>query len=388
MKRTLVTIMLLGLLVLTPYQVNAIAPTTLPVPATQELYMPRNVQMAYEEGTRSPDGNPGEKYWQNKAVHSMSITVAPPNRTVSATEEITYTNNSPKPLGEVIFRLYQNVHTPEGLQELYFTKDFLTSGIQIDEFRVNGEVKEWAPDPASGLTWALIPLAQPLAPNASIKFSFKWHYDLAVEHVKEGVIDETTFYLAYFFPRVAVANDTDFFPEPGWDTEEFTYGTREFYNDFADFTFEVNVPKNFVVWATGDLQNPGEVLQPTYVQRLQDSFTSDQVINIARPEELKQGLVTVQTNTVTWKWKAENVPDIAIGLSDHYIWDAGSVVVDPATNRRASVQAAYNPEATDFQQMVEFGKSALAFGSNQYPGVPTHTARARLSAAAPIWSIR
>jgi hypothetical protein len=225
-KRTLVTIMLLGLLVLTSYQVNAITPTALPVPAAQELYMPRNVQMAYEEGTRSPDGNPGEKYWQNKAVHSMSITVAPPNRTVSATEEITYTNNSPKPLGEVIFRLYQNVHTPEGLQELYFTKDFLTSGIQIDEFRVNGEVKEWAPDPASGLTWALIPLAQPLAPNASIKFSFKWHYDLAVEHVKEGVIDETTFYLAYFFPRVAVANDTDFFPEPGWDTEEFTYGMR------------------------------------------------------------------------------------------------------------------------------------------------------------------
>jgi hypothetical protein len=81
-KRTLVTIMLLGLLVLTSYQVNAITPTVLPVPAAQELYMPRNVQMAYEERTRSPDGNPGEKYWQNKAVHSMSITVAPPNRTV------------------------------------------------------------------------------------------------------------------------------------------------------------------------------------------------------------------------------------------------------------------------------------------------------------------
>jgi uncharacterized membrane protein YkgB len=66
-KRTLVTIMLLGLLVLTSYEVNAITPTALPVPAAQELYMPRNVQMAYEERTRSPDGNPGEKYWQNKA---------------------------------------------------------------------------------------------------------------------------------------------------------------------------------------------------------------------------------------------------------------------------------------------------------------------------------
>jgi hypothetical protein len=45
-------------------------------------------------------------------------------------------------------------------------------------------------------------------------------------------------------------------------------------------------------------------------------------------------------------------------------------VVDPATGRRASVQAAYDDAAKDFQQMVEYGKSALDFGSTQWPGVP------------------
>ena len=35
---------------------------------------------------------------------------------------------------------------------------------------------------------------------------------------------------------------------------------HEFYNDFNDYTFQVTAPKNFVVWATGDLLNPDDVL--------------------------------------------------------------------------------------------------------------------------------
>ncbi|NTV03532.1 META domain-containing protein, partial [bacterium] len=241
---------------------------------------------------------------------------------------------------------------------------FFTDGLQIEEFRVNGEVKPWAQQTRSTVqSWNL---DEPLQPGESITFGFTWSYDLAGQSMKEGAIDESTFYLAYFFPRLAIFDDRGM-----WDVSEFTYaGGREFYNGFSDFSFEVSVPRNYVVWATGDLQNPDEVLQPEYAQRLAGSFNSDAVTAVATPEELQQGLVTAQTDTVTWKWQASNVPDIAIALSNHYYWDAGSVVVDPATGRRASVQAAYNVEATDFQQMVEFGKSALDFASTQWPGVP------------------
>jgi hypothetical protein len=316
-------------------------------------------------GTRSLDGKPTEKYWQNTSVHTMQITVSPPDRTVSATQEIVYTNNSPYPLTPVVFRLYQNVHNPLADQEnAKLTEDFFTDGLQIEAFRVNGEVKPWKLQTRSTVqAWDL---DAPLQPGESITFDFTWSYELAGQSVKEGAIDETTFYLAYFFPRVAIIDDRG-----AWDTAEFTYsGGREFYNGFSDFNFEVTVPKDYVVWATGDLQNPDEVLQPEYAQRLAGSFTSDAVTAVATPEEIQQGLVTAQTDTVTWKWQAKNVPDIAIALSNHYYWDAGSVVVDPATGRRASVQAAYNVEATDFQQMVEFGKSALDFASTQWPGVP------------------
>ena len=39
----------------------------------------------------------------------------------------------------------------------------------------------------------------------------------------------------------------------------------EFYNDFNDYILNVKVPKNYMVWATGNLQNANEVLQPAYV---------------------------------------------------------------------------------------------------------------------------
>ncbi len=328
----------------------------------QELYMPRNVKNAFKNETRSADGKPGKNYWQNKANYNISISVAPPNKTVSGTEEITYTNNSPKTIENIVFRLTMNSHSPEASRELEVSSEYLTSGIKIDEYQENGKVKAWKQ--GKGNTWQAVRLDQKLAPHESIKLSFKWHYELSIESNREGIIDPTSFFIAYFYPRVAVFDDID-----GWDKVNFTEG-HEFYNDFNDYTFEVNVPKNFVVWATGDLLNPDEALQPTFAERLKKSLTSDDIIHIATLAELTNNSVTAQKDTVTWKWKADEVPDVALGLSDHYIWDAGSVIVDQTTSRRASVQAAYNVEAKDYEKMVEYGKHTLDWASNNFPGVP------------------
>ena len=332
----------------------------------QSLYMPRNVARAYANGTRSMDGKPGPKYWQNKGVYNISLTVAPPNKTISGTEDITYTNNSPAALDRLVFRLELNHHQPEAPREYPVIDSYLTSGVHIDEYSENGKVKQF-PN-ALGVTYAPVRLDQKLAPGASVKLTFKWHVDLA-EHSeqaggREGVIDPTTFFIAYWYPRVAVYDDTD-----GWDTAFFT-GGHEFYNDFNDYTYQVTAPRNFVVWGTGDLLNPDEVLQPQIADRLKKSFNSDDIIHVATLQELTGKSVTKQSDTLTWKWKADNVSDVALAVSDHYIWDAGSVIVDKAANRRASVQSAYDEKSKDFEQMVEFGKHALDWESNNYPGVP------------------
>jgi len=332
----------------------------------QQLYMPRNVAKAFAVGTRSADGKPGPKYWQNKGVYNISINVAPPSRTISGSEEITYTNSSPNTLDRLVFRLELNNHQPEAPREYPTVPEYLNSGVHIDEYSENGKKKDF-PE-LTGLTYAPVNLDQKLAPGASVKLTFKWHVDLA-EHSnraggREGAIDSTTFFIAYFYPRVAVYDDTN-----GWDTVFFT-GGHEFYNDFNDYTYQLTAPKNFVVWGTGDLLNADEVLQPKIADRLKKSFTSDDVINVATLKELNDKAVTKQSGTLTWKWKADYVSDVALTVSDHYIWDAGSVIVDKASNRRASVQSAYDERSKDFQNMVEYGKHALGWESNNYPGVP------------------
>lgn len=329
----------------------------------QELYMPRDVQRAYTNQTRDKSGAPGVNYWQNHASYDIKINVAPPGRTVHGSETITYTNNSPDTLEGLSFKLILNEHKPGAVRMFEADDAYLTSGVHIDSFRENGAKKKWG-DSDDGINW-YAELATPLLPKGEVKLDIDWHYDLSVESDREGLIDDSTsFYLAYFYPRVAVYDDY-----AGWDEMDFT-GRQEFYNDFNDYTFEVSVPKNYMVWATGTLLNPDEVLQPAYAAKLKESMTSDEVIQIVTPKDLRKQQITAQNDVNTWKWKANNVSDVALAVSNQYNWDAGSVVVDAKTNRRASVQSAYDEKAKDFKKMVEYGKHSLQWFSENTPGVP------------------
>ncbi len=328
----------------------------------QELYMPRDVQKAYKNKTRDMSGKPGVNYWQNHGSYTIKIDVMPPSRTVHGSETITYSNNSPDTLQQLSFKLILNQHKPGAVQMFAVEDGYLTSGVHIDSYSENGVKKNWG-DSDDGINW-IVELEKPLLPKGEVKLDIDWHYDLSDGIDREGVIDDSTsFFLAYFYPRVAVYDDY-----MGWDKMAFT-GRQEFYNDFNDYNFEVSVPKNYIVWATGTLLNPNEVLQPEYAAKLKKSMTSDEVIQIATPQDLLKQQITKQADVNTWKWKAENVSDVALAVSNTYNWDAGSVVVDAKTNRRASVQAAYDEKATDFQAMVEYGKHSLKWFSENTPGV-------------------
>ncbi|RIV23789.1 M1 family peptidase [Fibrisoma montanum] len=327
----------------------------------QSLYMPRNVKKAYQKGTRSMDGKPGSRYWQNTARYTINITAMPPNRTVRGTEEITYVNNSPDTLRFLVFKLFLNSHRPGAVRQSAASPEYLTSGVHIDKYTENNTEKKVRETTATNQQ---VTLSKPLMPRDSVKLTFDWHFDVSVESGREGALDSTTFFLAYFYPRVAVYDDYY-----GWDRTTFTEA-QEFYNDFNNYVVNVSVPKNYVVWGTGDLKNPGEVLQPTFAQRLNEAMRTDSVVHVATLPDINARNVTQQNDMNTWRFAADNVPDVALCISDHYVWDASSVVVDKKIGRRASVQAAFLDNARDFHQMVKFGQHSLDWFSNNWPGVP------------------
>jgi hypothetical protein len=341
------------------------APTTSPLPQSgaSSLYMPRAVQQAYRKGTRSPDGRPGPAYWQNRGRYNIAITALPPDRSIRGSEQITYFNNSPDTIRNPVIKLLLNIHKPGAPRGGGASADYLTSGVHIDSLVVNGQVTPW-PGVENAFTWQRIRLAAPVLPHDSLHLAFKWHYDISKESGREGMIDSTTWFLAYFYPRVAVFDDYN-----GWDTMNFT-DVQEFYSDFNDYDVSITVPTNYVVWGTGTLLNPSEVLQPVPLQRFTQSFNSDKTINVASRAEMAAKAVTRQSPTNTWRFRAANIPDMTFNLSNHYVWDAASVVVDDATHRRASVQAAYNDTAADFHHMVQFARHGLDWLSHNWPGVP------------------
>ncbi|WP_316779266.1 M1 family metallopeptidase [Pedobacter antarcticus] len=328
----------------------------------QELYMPRNIKAAYEKGTRALDGKPGKNYWQNSGKYDMTISVTPATKVVAGTETIVYTNNSPDTLKQVTMRFVNNIHKPEAPRSGYTSPDFLTSGLDISNFVVDGE--KYTVDSKNWGTVADVKLKKAIAPGKSASFEISWSYPLSKQSGREGQLDSTTYFVAYAFPRVSVYDDYN-----GWDKIPHT-DRGEFYNDFNDYKLTVKAQKNYVVWATGDLLNPDEVLQPAFATKLKNSYLSDEVISMANAAEMKAGKVTLQQEWNSWKFSTKNITDITFAMSNVYVWDAGSVLVDSLKNRRASVQSAYSATATDFPHAVKWTKEALHWFSNNWPGVP------------------
>ncbi|MEP6627059.1 MAG: M1 family metallopeptidase [Ginsengibacter sp.] len=327
----------------------------------QQLYMPRNITKSYENGTRGMDGKPGKNYWQNEGKYDMSITVIPETKVVSGVEKIVYSNNSPDTLRAIAIRFVNNFHKPLAPRGGYTGPDMITTGLVIESFSIDNDV--YNIDSKNWETVAAVRLKKSILPHTSVEINIGWNYPLAKQSGREGQIDSTTFYVAYSYPRVSVYDDYY-----GWDMIPHT-GRQEFYNDFNDYNFSVKVPKDYVVWATGDLLNAEEVLQTPIAKRLKDSYTSDKVIQIANFDEMQEHKITAQNEWNEWKFTAKHITDVCFAVSKNYVWDAASVVVDLKTKRRASVQSAYNDTAKDFHNYTKWSQNSLAYFSTKWPGV-------------------
>ncbi|MEP6464774.1 MAG: M1 family peptidase, partial [Parafilimonas sp.] len=315
----------------------------------QDLFIPRNVQQAYNKGTRSIDGNPGKNYWQNNARYNINITALPPDRNIKGSETITYINNSPDTIRDPSIKLFINIHKPGAPRDVPADDDYLTSGVHIDAITVNGTSVDTTKGSASFTNYALR-LPQPLMPYDSVQLTFNWDYQISKESNREGMIDSTTYFLAYFYPRIAVFDDYN-----GWDRMQFM-DSHEFYSDFNDYDVTINVPENYIVVGTGTLQQPEKLLQPEILNRYKQAFTSDATINIVTPKNLNAKNVTTQNAVNSWRFIANNIPDMAFGLSDHFVWDGCSVVVDDKAGRRAAAFAMYNDTAADFHHVAQYAR--------------------------------
>ena len=314
---------------------------------SQELDFPLPVadhfKKAYLNGTRSKNGKPGEKYWQNHADYKIKVELDPKSRLLKGTESIVYFNESPDNLSEIVFRVYPDIFKKDFKRDAsnsVANEDITENGVDISNVSINGIKTKKIERRGTNM---FIILEKPLATKSNIIVEIAWSYLIPKStHIREGIYFNSSYFVAYWYPQIAVYDDLD-----GWDTVDYT-GQQEFYNDFNNFDVQITLSSSHVVWATGIWQNPAEILSKKYLSLYNNALVSDTIINIITEEDRKQNAILLPKNKHTYKYVAKHVPDFAFTASDTYLWDMGSVVVNDTNKSRTSFSAVYHPSSKDF----------------------------------------
>ncbi len=274
---------------------------------------------------RASDGRPGPRYWQQRADYDLHATLDTAAKSLQGSMTMRYTNNSPDTLNFIWVQTEQNAFRPNSLNSLIFAQN---SRFGARNF-VGGDVFDRFNQVTGGRTVALklrdngtvtkVDLARPLAPGQTATFDAAWHFAIP-EHGADRMGREGSLYeLAQWYPRVNVYDDVR-----GWNTEPYL-GQGEFYLEYGDYNLSVTVPSGYIVAATGTLENPREVLTATQISRLAQAARSDKPVAIITAAELQSGAARARTSgTMTWRFRARNVRDVAWAASPEYQWDASS----------------------------------------------------------------
>ena len=325
----------------------------------KRFFMPKEMQQAYENGTRSYDGKPGPNYWHNTVDYTIKATINPETRGISGESAITYTNNSPDDLTAIVIRLYNDVYRKGNPRASRVDERDVDDGVTLNMVQVRGDsVDMEGRSVTRNGTNLFIRLSEPLKSGESIDLAINWEQFVPYTNRRTGVADSTSFFVAYWYPQVAVYDDVF-----GWDTQDYSFRT-EFYNNLANFEVEFTVPKSFTVWATGVLQNPEEVFNADILERYNKALTATEPMDIINGDDLKDGF---EHKSGTWKFKADEVPDFAFAMSDHYDWNAASQKVEGKDILISSVYPTGNPQG--FAAMTPNQQKTMKHFSEDIPGV-------------------
>jgi hypothetical protein len=331
---------------------------------SQELYIPYNITEAYESGSRRYDGRPGPDYFQNRSSYRIRATFNPDSKELKGKEWITYYNNSDEVLTRIIFRLYQDYYQKGGIRDKSIHPDDVHDGTRIRYLSVNDTAYDVS-DPLKVIrsgTNMIVILEEYLLPKSTLKIVIEWEFDFPVKTTERfGTYNKSSFFVAYWYPQVAVFDDID-----GWDYIEYN-GTQEFYNDFNDYDCEITVPSDYLVWATGTWLNPEDILRETYLQRYRQADSSDKVVHIISGRDIKRPSRNRRKNV--YRFSASSVSDFAFAVSKKYLWDARSVQCQ-GSEERISIHAVYSKKAVEFHNVPDIAAKTICMLANEIFGVP------------------
>ncbi|MGQ0738536.1 MAG: M1 family metallopeptidase [Bacteroidota bacterium] len=199
-------------------------------------------------------------YWQQHVNYTIDVTLNDKEHTLDGFEKIEYINNSPDSLKFIWFHLWPNAYKNDkttftdqllenGSTKFYFSPKEDKGYINKLDFKVNN-ITAATEDHPQHIDIVKLILPSPLAPGQKIIISTPFHVKLPYNFSRGGH-DGQSYQATQWYPKPAV------YDKDGW--HPMTYLDQgEFYSEFGSFDVRITVPKNYVVAATGELQNAEE----------------------------------------------------------------------------------------------------------------------------------
>jgi hypothetical protein len=188
-----------------------------------------------------------------------------PARTLTGTQVITWRNIAATPAPTLQFHLYYNAW--RNTQSSWMRERILSGNtalanrppddwgwIDVTALRVrrNGATADLfprlrfiAPDDGNtdDRTVAEAPLDTPVAPGETVEIEIDWTSRVPRTFARTGAIGEF-YFVAQWFPKIGVFEDT------GWNCHQF-HAATEFFADFGTYDVRLDLPRGWIVGATG-----------------------------------------------------------------------------------------------------------------------------------------
>lgn len=260
---------------------------------------------------------PIEGYWQQDVHYKINASLDDKTDIITATEELTYYNNSPDELSFVYFHLYNNAQTKGSyLEDLYKNNKIKVKfgkyqeqglGTVVSKITSNGVDLKMELDNTVLKVYLPTPLKS--GENITFKLDFKTYFDNGSIRNRMKMFNAFGYKhydVVHWYPRISVYDR-----KAGWDTDQ--HMDHEFYGDYGTFDVAFTFPNNYILDATGMLLNRKDVLPDDLRAKLD-------IKNFVKKPWNEKPSVIIEPNgtTKTWMFHAENVHDFALTADPTY----------------------------------------------------------------------
>lgn len=338
---------------------------------------------------RAATGEPGPKYWQNRADYQLAAKLNDSTNEITGTEILTYTNNSPLKLSFIWMMLEQNLFKQDSrgtaIVPLSGSRNggrgqIFDAGYKIKSIKVLSGAKNEISTDVKFLvedTRMQIFLPKEITANGGV-LKLKIDYSfispdygsdrMGILKTKNGKI----FTVAQWYPRMCVFDDII-----GWNTAPYT-GPGEFYLEYGDFDIRITAQAKDIVVCSGELLNPQEVYTAEQQKRWAEAAKSEKTVAIRTADEVTDPKSRPANKTeLTWHFKIKNARDASWGASSAFIIDAAKM--DLPSGKKSLAISAYPVESNGdkaWGRSTEYVKKSIEYNSAKWYEFPYPAATA------------